>query len=124
MYSEIYHQWGSDLMFGPTGDLAVSSGTVRGQQRVLRRLLTNPGEYIWQLDYGAALAQFVGDPVSPAQVQAVIRSQIFKEAVVSANPEPQIDVLPVTGGSSVPVTISYADSDTGESQVLTFSIES
>lgn len=110
-------------MFGPTGDLAVSIGTVRGQQRVLRRLLTNTGEYIWQLDYGAGLAQFVGDPVSPLQIQAVIRSQVFKETAVSADPEPEIGVLPVSGGSSVAVTISYADSDTGESQVLTFSVE-
>lgn len=123
MYSEIYHQWGSDLMFGPTGDLAVSNGTVQTQQRVLRRLLTDPGEYIWQLDYGAGLAQFVGGPVSPLQIQAVIRSQIFKEAAVSADPEPEIDVLPVIGGSSVAVTISYADADTGESQVLTFSVK-
>jgi len=124
LYSEIYHQWGSDLVFGPTGDLAVSNGTMRGQQRVLRRLLTNPGEYIWQLDYGAGLAQFVGDAVSSPQIQAVIRSQIFKEVAVSADPEPGINVLPITGGSSVAVTISYADSDTGESQVLAFSVES
>lgn len=110
-------------MFGPTGDLAVSNGTVQTQQRVLRRLLTDPGEYIWQLDYGAGLAQFVGGPVSPLQIQAVIRSQIFKEAAVSADPEPEIDVLPVIGGSSVAVTISYADADTGESQVLTFSVK-
>ena len=109
-------------MFGPTGDLALSTGTARGQQRVLRRLLTNPGEYIWQLDYGAGLAQFVGDPISPLQVQAVIRSQIFKEAAVTADPEPEIEMLPATGAGSVAVTISYADSDTGESQVLTFSV--
>jgi hypothetical protein len=46
--SDLAHQWGSDLEFGPTGDLAVLGGSALGQQRVLRRLLTSPLDYIWQ----------------------------------------------------------------------------
>ena len=56
--SDISHQWGSDLSIGPTGDFALVSGAILGQQRVLRRLLTNPGDYIWHPDYGAGLAEF------------------------------------------------------------------
>ena len=70
-------------MVGVTGDISVASGPLLGQQRVLRRLLTNPGEYIWQLDYGAGLARFIGQPVNPSQITAVIRSEIFKETVGS-----------------------------------------
>lgn len=124
MYSDISHQWGADLMFGPSGDLALSTGTTRGQQRVLRRLLTNAGEYIWQLDYGAGLALFVGQPSSPLQMQAVVRSQIFKEAAVSSNPEPRIELLPVAGDNSLTVTIRYVDATTEKTQTLTFSVES
>ncbi len=54
---DLSHQWGDDLTVGPTGDMALVTGSVFGQQRVLRRLMTNPGDYIWQLDYGAGLAQ-------------------------------------------------------------------
>ena len=111
-------------MFGPSGDLTLSTGAIRSQQRVLRRLLTNAGDYIWQLDYGAGLAQFVGEPGNPLHMRAVIRSQIFKEASVVASPEPQIELLPVAGDNSVTATIRYADASTGESQVLAFSIES
>jgi uncharacterized phage protein gp47/JayE len=91
--ADIYHQFGSDLVAGPTGDLASAAGTTLGQQRVLRRLLTNPGDYIWQLTYGAGLAQFVGQPVDVARIGGVIRSQMLREPAVARSPEPVVDVL-------------------------------
>jgi len=45
--SDISHLWGNDLTIGPTGDLAVASNDGLTQQRVLRRLLTSVGDYIW-----------------------------------------------------------------------------
>jgi len=120
------HQWNSDLMISATGDIATADGALLGQQRVLRRLLTNPGDYIWQLDYGAGLARFIGQPVNPSQIRAVIRSQIFKEAVVARQPEPVIDVQIAPGGASgtVYVYIRYVDAPSGQSQVLSFSMSS
>ena len=53
---DINHLWGNDLAFSATGDLATADVPTLTQQRVLRRLLTNPGDYIWELDYGAGLA--------------------------------------------------------------------
>jgi phage baseplate assembly protein W len=95
-----------------------------GQQRVLRRLLTNPDEYIWQLDYGAGLARFIGQPVSTSQIRAVIRSQIFKEASVARQPEPLIDVQVSPGGATgtVYVHVRYVDAETGQTQVISFSL--
>src|SRR5580704_2874141 len=105
------HQWGSDLAIGATGDLSTADGSLLGQQRVLRRLLTNPGDYIWQLDYGAGLARFIGQSISPLQIRAVIRSQIFKEATVARQPEPLINVQVAPSGASgtVYVYIRYVD---------------
>lgn len=119
--ADIWQQWGSDLIIGPTGDLATASGTSLGQQRVLRRLLTNPGDYIWQPDYGAGLAQFVGQPVNAFQIAAVVRSQIFREAVVARSPEPVVDVQ-VDDTGVVYVSIRYADATSLETQVLSFSM--
>ena len=118
------HQWGSDLLASPTGDVATAAGPLLGQQRILRRLLTNPGDYIWQLDYGAGLARFIGQPVSPLQIMAVIRSQIFKEDAVAREPEPSIDVQIAPGGASgtVYVYIRYVDAPSGETQVISFSV--
>jgi phage baseplate assembly protein W len=122
--ADISHQWGSDLAVGPTGDLASVSGPLLGQQRVLRRLLTSPGNYIWQLDYGAGLARFIGQPVNALQIRAVVRSQIFKEAAVARSPEPVIDVQasPDAATGAVYVHIRYVDAPSGQTQTLSFSV--
>jgi len=120
---DISHQWGSDLTIGGTGDLAVADGPQLGQQRVLRRLLTNPGDYIWQIGYGAGLARFIGQPANALQIRALIRSQIFKETAVARVPEPVIDVEVSPAGAigTVYVHLRYVDASTGQTQVLSFS---
>jgi phage baseplate assembly protein W len=122
--SDASHQWGSDLVTGPTGDIGTVFGPALGQQRVLRRLLTNPGDYIWQPDYGAGLARFIGQPVNTLQIKAVIRSQIFKEATVARQPEPVIDVQisPDGGAGTVYVHIRYVDAESSLTQNLSFSV--
>ena len=124
--ADAFHQWGSDLMIGPSGDISVVSGPLLGQQRVLRRLLTNPGDYIWQIEYGAGLGRFIGQPTNALQIRAVVRSQIFKEATVARQPEPVIDVEVAPGGAAgtVYVSIRYVDADTTETQSLSFSVVS
>jgi hypothetical protein len=108
---------GSDLVLGPTGDLSIVSGTLEGQQRVLRRLLTNPIDYIWHVDYGGALGSMVGKPTDALLIAGIIRGQLSKEAVVSQNPPPSIKVeVSVIG--SVTVDIQYVDADTGQNVVL------
>jgi len=121
---DIDHQWGSDLCFGATGDIAVVSGAAMSQERILRRLLTNPFDYIWHTTYGAALASFVGEPANVNRIQAVVRSQIFKEVTVAREPEPTINVTISPGGSAgdVYVQISYFDSATAQTQALSFSV--
>jgi phage baseplate assembly protein W len=118
--ADIFHSFGADLAPSSTGDMAIANGPVLGQQRVLKRLLTNPGDYIWQPGYGAGLAQFVGQPAAVARIRATIRSQIFKEAAVARTPEPVIDVTFDQAGT-VYVHIRYADTITGQTQLLSFS---
>jgi len=121
---DVYHQWGSDMGVNSNGDLAVATNAIVGQQRILRRLLTSPGDYIWQLGYGAGLAAFVGRAASPLQIRALVRSQLFMEPAVAHSPEPSVDVVLSPGGisGSVYVHISYLDSQLGETQVLRFSV--
>jgi hypothetical protein len=122
--AELAHQWGSDLQFGSSGDLAIVTGSIYGQQRVLRRLLTNPIDYIWQPTYGAGLAGFIGKPANILQIRATIRSQMSKEPTVSQNPEPSVSVTPCPAGMAddIYVNVLYADANTGETQALTFSV--
>lgn len=118
---DLSHLWGTDLSAGPTGDLALAAGPLRGQQRVLRRLLTNPGDYIWQPGYGAGLGQFVGRPGVEAQIRAVIRSQMLQEPAVARAPEPVIEVQSGPDGAAY-VHVRYADAESGETQILEFPV--
>jgi phage baseplate assembly protein W len=118
---DLSHEFGADLLAGPTGDLAVAAGAGLGRQRVLRRLLTNPGDYIWQPEYGAGLGRFVGSPAAPERIRAVVRSQIFREPAVARSPEPVVEVRADQLGR-VFVAIRYADAESGETQSLSFSV--
>lgn len=118
---DLSHLYGGDLAVAAGGDLATVDGTTLGQQRVLRRLLTCPGDYLWNPGYGAGLGQFVGAPANVARIRSVIRSQIFQEAAVARSPEPTIDVAATPDGS-VTVAILYADAATGATQSLTFTV--
>jgi phage baseplate assembly protein W len=104
---DINHTFGGDLAVGVSGDLAAASGSTLGQQRVLRRLLTNTGDYIWQLTYGAGLPSMIGMPVDAAAIAGLVRSQIFLESAVAQTPTPTIDVQSQSGIVSLQIT--YTD---------------
>ena len=118
--TDISHTYGEDLSLSPTGDLACAAGSQLCRQRVIKRLLTNTGDYIWNLDYGAGLGAFIGQAALPDRIRATIRSQIFKEAAVARTPEPVIDVQVGTEGT-VSVHIRYVDATYGQTQTLSFS---
>lgn len=113
--------FGEDLTVDATGDLVVSEGTQEGQERVVRRLLTNPLEYIWHASYGAGLARFLGKPTTPSRIAAVSRAQMFREAAVARTPPPKITVISQPNGT-VTEDIKYVDADTGTTVPLSLPI--
>lgn len=119
--ADAWHQWGGDLALSSTGDLAVTDGTEYGQQRLLRRLLTNVGDYIWHLDYGAGLPKRVGDLANTRLIAGVIRGQVLKESLIAASPAPVIDLTAIPTG--VYAHIQYVDAPSGQSQSLSFSVD-
>jgi hypothetical protein len=118
--NDLNHYVGSDLSASITGDLQQIDGATKGQQRVLRRLLTNPGEYLFHLDYGAGLGQMIGTVTDVAKITALIRGQILLEDAVAKVPPPQISVTAIPNG--VAVNIQYTDSVTKSAQVLSFDV--
>jgi hypothetical protein len=114
-------QFGGDLTVGPTGDLAVADGAALTLQRVLRRLLTNQGDYIWQLAYGAGLGQFVGQPGAPAAIYGVIRTQLLQEAGVAPTPSPVVSTV-VGSDGTVTASLTYTDAATGQASTVSFSL--
>jgi hypothetical protein len=111
---DIFLSWGGDLGVGSTGDLALVSASDTTNQRVCRRLLTNAGDYLWQLNYGGGLPQFVGTPAQPADIESVVRTQLALETAVSASPAPQVSAtLADPANGYVVANITYSDASSG-----------
>lgn len=114
--------WGNDLSVGPSGDISVAPIQTEVQQRIVRRLLTNSGDYIWHINYGAGLGSFVGEPYSPMSIEATVLSQLQFETLVAVNPSPTVVCTQSVAGSfsSTALAIQYqvADTSMGGSVVL------
>ncbi|MGH8218987.1 MAG: phage tail protein [Steroidobacteraceae bacterium] len=129
--SDLDHTWGADLSASNTGDLATVSGSLRGQQRVLRRLMTNaadpvlglPPDYIWEPEYGESLPRLIGQLGQAQEIASRCRSGMAKEAVVSQSPAPQITVIATAADpTAYEVSLAYVDAPTGEPVALTFTL--
>jgi hypothetical protein len=127
--NDLFHYWGTDLTPGPTGDLQTVGGTVRGQQRILRRLLTNPatdttpGDYIFEDTYGGGLPSFIGQTFDKQKITARINGQMLLEDAVAPIPPPVIDVAPIgTDNTAFSVSITYQDAATNTQVTLSFNV--
>ncbi len=120
MIKDLHHDHGGDIAANARGDVALSDGAARGRQRVLRRLLTNPGDYIFHPDYGAGLPRMVGELLDEPAIAGLIRQQMALEPAVAQDPEPTIAVALVPGG--VQCTIIYMDADSEEPVRADFSL--
>src|ERR1700679_1913854 len=103
--ADLYQYWGNDLQQGPTGDIAPAYRADRTSQRIIRRLLTNPGggDYPWEPDYGAGLLNQTGDTRKTPALTAVVIGQMACEASVARIPAPQVTITPIQAGVSISV---------------------
>lgn len=127
--SDLNHYWGNDLSVSASGDLLSVSGTLRGQQRVLRRLLTNPAstdgpaDYIFQPDYGAGLPRFIGQTIDTQKITAAILAQMVLEDAVAQTPAPTVKVAQVgSDNTAFSVVIAYNDAATNAPVTLSFTV--
>jgi hypothetical protein len=119
--TDVHHNWGDDLSWSATGDLLGVAAADAGKQRVLRRLLTAEGEYIWHPDYGAGLPGRVGSTDGAAEIEGVARRQMLMEQAVSQNPMPTVEASGQYG--AVGVRITYQDAETAEPVGIGFTIQ-
>ncbi|MBV9984496.1 hypothetical protein [Bradyrhizobium sp.] len=120
MAVDLGHWFGADLNAAASGDLLTVDGVNKNKQRLLRRLLTNPGDYIFEPSYGAGLAAKIGQPFSASACAAIIKSQMFLESFVARDPAPTIVVTQIANGLSV--QLQYFDSSIGQNVPLSFTV--
>lgn len=124
---DIQHLWGTDALTSPTGDLGIATDATRSQQRVIRRLLTNPldangpPDYAMHPDYGAGLPRYVGANVDLAKMRALIRGQMLLEDSVAKTPQPQI-TLTQPDPTTLSVYIRYTIASSGSPATLSFTV--
>jgi hypothetical protein len=118
--TDLYHYIGSDLGSSPSGDYRPVTGSERGRQHILRRLLTNPGDMPFHLNYGAGLGKLVGKTVNIAEWTALIVGQMLLEDCVAQSPKPTVKLTQFSGGVSVYVT--YTDAYSNQPQTLSFDV--
>lgn len=118
--TDLYHFISDDLRDSATGDVLQVEGLDQTSQRILRRLLTNPGAYIWHPNYGAGLGRKIGTLLDIPALTGLIRSQIFLEASVARTPAPVITVTGIANGLAV--RIQYYDRTTETLATLAFDV--
>jgi hypothetical protein len=118
--ADIYQVFNNDLVVSANGDLLTCTSVVESEQRVLRRLFTNPGDYIWQPNYGAGLPQKIGSPFDVSTIESIVQSQMYLEDSVVRVPPPDVEVASFPNGMFV--DIEYTEADTQDDVVLSFPV--
>jgi hypothetical protein len=119
---DIYHQFGNDLIIDSTGGLGLVHDNLTTTQRVYRRLVTNPGDYLWNLSYGGGLRALVGAPANGPSIESIVRNQLALESTVAPTPVPTVISEIVDAANGIVVTnITYADAETGDTSQLSVS---
>src|SRR5579884_3074560 len=114
--ADVGHYFSGDLQLGAAGDLLAVDSFLESNQRILRRLLTNAGDYLWQPKYGAGLPARIGAPRDDAETESLIRAQMYLEQSVSQSPVPQIAASPIPNG--LDVKIRYVEVDSNQPTTL------
>jgi hypothetical protein len=120
LLSDLYQWYGSDVTSSATGDLQTVTGDTRSQQRIVRRLCTNPGDYIQHPDYGGGLPKLIGSNASASDVKAIVQSQMRLEDSVLQLPAPVVTVTPITNGMQI--QIQYTDALSRKPVLLSFDV--
>lgn len=97
MSSDIYLQYGGDIQFGPSNDVRTCTDKAFVDQRVIRRLLSNPGTYdasgnpvlpptnLFSTGYGAGLTRDIeaaSDNAALADQDSRIKAAMQQEPTV------------------------------------------
>lgn len=119
---DAFQVYGGDLSLNASNtDIAVATDFVEGRQRVIRRILTFPTNYIFDPTYGGGAPELIGTTTQPKTVEATMLAQMLQEQAVSQNPPPSVVVTqPVI--NTTQVNISYTDAQTGDGVLLGVSL--
>jgi len=98
---DIDHTNGSDLKLNSSNDLAFVFDTDETNQRIMRRLFTNKGSYIWNPTWGASIPWKIGEPLSVeeyTQIKNDVTAAVLEDDNVAHDPAPEITLEIINNG--------------------------
>ena len=102
--NDIDHYIGGDIAISATADVNVATALTASQQRVLRRLLTNPGDYISLFADASGLSVAWSDGRDPVLKNPDIYMSYWTQSEVSSVPPPATGTLALAGAWPNPAT--------------------
>lgn len=125
--ADLFQWYGNDFQVNVNGDLLSADGTTWTQQRIVRRLLTSQGTYLFHPEYGAGLGRFIGDNLSPdlfQEINNICVTQILLEKAVAKNPRPTVTprILTILEMTVLNIAIQYYDLELQETVYLSFNV--
>ena len=119
--ADVDHWVGDDLGLSNSNGIGSVNSITKGQQRILRRILTNPGDYKWHPNYGAGVLKYVGQANGKLdEIKGLIISQAQLEKGVAQLPSPTVEFT--VSGDYVTANVEYTDLDSGSRQFLSFTV--
>ena len=119
---DIYHWIGSDLQKSASGGIQETNGVELSRQRIARRLITNPGDYVFHPEYGAGIPRYIGKLASINEIKAVVLGQVLLESTVSKATQPIVNVSQVSATGTVTINVTYTYAETGELATVTVTV--
>ena len=98
---DISHEIGDDIRLDSTNDLAFVFDTDETNQRIMRRLFTNKGTYIWNAKWGASIPWKVGETLSLELYNLVVNevtAAVLEDEDVAKDPPPEISIKTTNNG--------------------------
>lgn len=98
---DVHHIIGDDILLDKSNDLLFVFDTDETNQRIMRRLFTNKGTYIWNAKWGASIPWRVGDTLSAEVYREIvneIRAAVLEDDDVAKDPPPEITIEQISNG--------------------------
>lgn len=113
-FNDLALDWAMDLQISAQGDLAVSTGVPLLKQRIIRRILTNKKQLIFQPEFGVGVPKYVHEGISTSvfnEIKQRVIQEIYKEEAVARNPGPEIIITSTYNGIFISIVVYTVDSN-------------
>jgi len=98
---DIHHIIGSDILLDKSNDLSFVFDTNETNQRIMRRLFTNKGTYIWNAKWGGSIPWKIGEMLSLEVYREIVNevtAAVLEDDDVAKDPPPEIKIETTSNG--------------------------